>query len=409
MPGDSAQAADLAQDTLLTVGADYQNNDPKGSTWGGIPVYDSNGDFNKTSRSFNLAARWSSWEQYTRTAFATLEHYFDNDWVAKLKLNHQINGYDNRMGSIGSGFPDPATGADTSLWLGSYAGKTVSNAADLYTSGPFSLFGRKHELVVGGSTSRRKWTNEGQWAGATAIADFYEWNGSHPEPNWSRTKGKDETTREQGFYLATRLNLRDDLKLLVGSRVADYEKEDLKKSEVVVPYLGVVYDLNRQLSLYGSHTSIFKPQSAQNEQGRTLDPLESNNTEIGLKGAFFGGRQQKPRLNGERVSTLAPEKQFSLYTSYKLSGKLRGLTLGGGARWQDDTWSRVNHPALGKAKHIVEGYWLVDATAHYQINRHMSAMLAINNLLDEKYYTIFDSNYSWGEPRSTSISLKYTF
>ncbi|MGE8531815.1 MAG: TonB-dependent siderophore receptor, partial [Acinetobacter guillouiae] len=72
--------ADLTDNTLLTVGADYQDNKPKGSTWGGIPIYNSAGQFNKMPRGFNNGANWSNWEQYTRTIFSTLEHKFDNDW-----------------------------------------------------------------------------------------------------------------------------------------------------------------------------------------------------------------------------------------------------------------------------------------------------------------------------------------
>ncbi|MCY1288147.1 Ferripyoverdine receptor [compost metagenome] len=460
---------DLSPDTLLTVGADYQDNEPEGSTWGGIPVYNSNGDFNKVSWSFSPATDWSSWEQYTRTVFTTLEHYFDNDWVAKLQLNHQINGYDNRMGSIGSGFPNPADGSGTSLWLGSYVGKTTSDAADAYASGPFQLFGREHELVVGGSLSRRKWENEGQWAGVAAVDNFYEWDGDYPEPNWARVDSDDQITRENGAYLASRFNLRDDLKLLVGSRVANYDGEDARESGVVVPYLGAVYDLNSVLSVYASYSNIFKPQTAEDEKGRTLDPLEGNNAEVGLKGAFFddrlnasvayfeleqdnfaestGGRtpsgtpayrsvsgvktkgyelevsgqlapqwqvhagynHQTPRRNGERIATLAPESQFSLYTSYKLQGALSGLMLGGGARWQDSTWYRVAHPTLGKVRHTTDSYWLVDASARYALDEHLSAALTVNNLLDKKYYSLFDSTYTWGEPRSASVSLRYDF
>lgn len=461
--------ADLTPRTLLTVGADYQDNDPKGSTWFGTPIYNSNGDFNQTGRAFNPAARWSSWQQYTRTGFATLEHFFDNEWVAKLQLNHQINGYDLRMGSLGSGFPNPVTGAGSNLWLGSYVGETVSDAADFYASGPFQLFGRKHELVLGGSFSHTKWTNEGQWAGAASVADFYGWSGDYAQPNWSRTAGKPETTREQGVYVATRLNLRDDLKLLAGSRVANYKKEQLQKSGVVVPYLGLVYDLDPQWSLYGSYTSIFKPQSSQDELGRTLDPLEGNNAEIGAKSAFFDGRlnaslayfhlnqdnyavstgkrtpsgttayravsgvrtkgvelqvsgaltphwqvhagitHQKSRRQGAPVSTLAPESQLSLYASHKLGGALAGLTLGAGARWQDDTWADVSHPSGTKMRHTVKSFWLLDASARYQFSKQLSASMAINNLLDKKYYTVFDSNYSWGEPRSFNVSLRYDF
>lgn len=460
---------DLSPDTLLTVGADYQDNEPEGSTWFGIPVYNSNGDFNKVSRSFNPAADWSSWEQYTRTVFATLEHNLDNGWVAKLQLNHQINGYDLRAGSVGAGFPNPATGSGASIWQGSYVGKTTSDAADLYASGPFQLLGREHELVVGSSISRRKLTSEGQWAGAQAIDNFYEWSGDFPEPAWARIDNADQITRENGIYLASRFNLRDDLKLLLGSRLANYKGDNSKETGVVIPYAGIVYDLNDVLAVYGSYTGIFKPQTNQDEQGKTLDPLEGNNAEVGLKAAFFDGRlnasaayfelkqdnyaqstgnrtptgntayravsgvetkgyevevsgqltsqwqihagfnHQTPRRNGEPVATLAPESQFSFYSSYKLQGALNGLTLGGGARWQDTTWYPINHPTLGKVKHTTDSYWLVDASARYAFDEHVSTMLSVTNLLDKKYYSLFDSTYAWGEPRSATVSLRYDF
>jgi hypothetical protein len=70
-----------------------------------------------------------------RTGFATLEHTFANDWVAKLQLNHQVNGYDAALAGAAAGNPDPLTGEGVSLWLGKYVGKTVSNAADFYVAG----------------------------------------------------------------------------------------------------------------------------------------------------------------------------------------------------------------------------------------------------------------------------------
>ena len=100
---------DLDEDTLLTVGADYQDNDPKGSGWSGSrPIYDRAGNTISLPRSFNNGAKWSKWEQYSRTAFATLEHTFDNGWVAKGQYNHQINGYNAPLGSLTR--PDPVTG-----------------------------------------------------------------------------------------------------------------------------------------------------------------------------------------------------------------------------------------------------------------------------------------------------------
>jgi len=467
--------ADLSPSTLLTVGADYQDNSPTRSTWGGIPIYDSNGNFNDMPRSFNNGANWSSWEQYTRTAFATLEHTFDNDWLLKAQFNHQINGYDAPLGAAASGYPNPADGSGVSTWEGKYVGKTVANALDVYASGPFELLGRKHELVVGGSLSKRTWTNRGYWTNGTSVTDYYGWNGNLAEPDWDNLADANkytdrEVTRESGLYTTARFNLRDDLKLIAGSRVLNYKNETMEKSGVIVPYLGTVYDLTEQYSLYGSYTSIYKPQSEQDVNGKTLDPLEGTNYEAGIKGSFFDSRlnasaavfmldqdnyanatggltpsggtayeaingvrtkgfeaevsgqltrqwqlhagfsHKISRQQGEKVSTLTPENQFSINTTYKLDF-VPGLTVGGGARWQDKTWGDVSHPTLGTVKHTVNSYWLLDAMASYQVDRNLSFNLNVNNLLDKKYYTIFNwySTYTWGEARNVSINMTYRF
>ena len=66
---------DLTPDTLLTVGGDYQDNKPMGSSWSGsYPLINAKGDLNSVKRSFNNGTDWSNWKQYTRTVFATLEH-----------------------------------------------------------------------------------------------------------------------------------------------------------------------------------------------------------------------------------------------------------------------------------------------------------------------------------------------
>ncbi|MEQ4618808.1 MAG: TonB-dependent siderophore receptor [Corticimicrobacter sp.] len=467
---------DLTPDTLLTLGADWQDNDPKASSWGGIPIYDSNGNFNDMPRSFNNGANWSRWEQYTRSAFATLEHQFDNGWMAKLQLNHQINGYDAPLGAAAGGNPDPANGSGTSLWLGRYKGKTTSNAGDFYASGPYQLFGREHELVLGGSLSRRVWRNTGwgpQPGYIGTVSDYYQWNGNVPEPDWSQGNiyTNHEVTRENGLYASTRLNLHDDFKLILGTRLANYKREDIRESDMVVPYLGAVYDLNRNFSVYASYTSIFKPQSEQTESGSTLDPLKGNNYEAGIKAEFLDGRlnaslavfqlrqdnyavatggrtpnggvayraeqgvktkgfeaeisgqltpnwqiqagynHQVARQNGEKISTVAPEHQFMLYTSYRFEGDLRGLTLGGGARWQSKTWGDVYRPTVGTVRHTINGYWLFDAMARYQFNKKLSASLNVNNIFDKKYYTMMDfySTYTWGEPRSAMLNVRYDF
>jgi len=467
---------DLTPNTLLTVGLDWQDSDPRGSSWGGIPIFDSNGNFNKMPRSFNNAATWSYWKQYSHGAFSLLEHQFDNGWMAKLQLSHQVNGYDAALGAAAPGNPNPSDGSGVGFWLGRFVGKTTAQSADFYASGPFQLFGREHELVLGSGITRRVWKNAGgrfptNPGYPTTVDNYYRWKGKIPDPTWSPAVHDREVTRENGVYATTRLNLRDDLKLILGSRVIHYRKQPMRESGLIVPYAGTVYDINQNFSVYASYTNIFSPQSLQTESGSTLDPLEGKNLETGIKAEFLAGRlnaslaifqleqdnfglatggltpsggvayravqgvktkgfeaeisgQLTPqwqiqagyshkvsRQDGTKVSTLTPEHQFTLYTSYKLAqtSALRGLTLGGGARWQSKTWGDVNNPVAGRVRHDVAGYWLFDAMANYRFNKKLSASLNVNNLFDKRYYTIFNwySTYTWGEPRSAILNVRY--
>ncbi len=469
--------ADLTENTLLTIGADYQDNNPKGSTWGGNPVYNTLGEFNDMPRSFSNAANWSKWEQYTRTIFSTLEHKMQNDWVAKLQLNHQINGYDARLGAVAGGNPNPTTGKGTSAWVGHYVGETKSNAADVYVSGPFELFNRKHEVVFGGSVSESKKTADGYNAQAgynAAVDDYYHWDGNIAEPNWnegSHTRD-DETIKQSGFYATSRWNISDQLKVILGGRVANYKEQQIKKSGIFVPYVGTVYDINDQYSVYASYSTIFKPQDAKDINNKKLDPLEGENYEVGVKAELFDGRLNAslayfqltqnnyakelpgvgptgdniyeaiqgvktkgaefeisgaitPEWNihagfshniskkeGEKVATDTPENAFTLFTNYQVDQWVEGLSIGGGVRWQDKTWGDVSNPKFkDPIKHEVSDYWLVDAMANYKVNDQLSLSFNVNNLLDKKYYSVFYrfGTYTWGDERNYNLGLKYKF
>lgn len=287
---------DLSPDTLLTVGGDYQDSLPKGSSWSGsFPLIDAQGNRNDVKRSFNNAADWSSWEQYTRTVFAMLEHDLGDGWITKLQLDHKINGYHALMGSIQG--DTPGLDGKSQLTSGKYTGETVSDSADLYVSGPFSLGGREHELVFGGSISSSEWNGNGYWNLAPNLVDFNNWHGNAPQPDWGKPQSKiDDTVRQTGMYMTTRLNLADDLKLMLGGRVVNYTvtgyNPTYRESGRFVPYVGAVYDLNDTYSVYASYTDIFMPQESYNRDrdNKLLEPDEGQNWELGVKADFLDGR-----------------------------------------------------------------------------------------------------------------------
>ena len=469
--------ADLDEDTLLSVGADYQDSDPKGSSWtGSRMIFDAEGKELDLPRSFNNGPNWGSWAQYTRTAFATLEHNFSNGWVAKGQYNHQINGYHAPLGALSQD-----SGNQSSLFARKHVGETTSDSLDAYASGPFELFGREHELVVGQSVSISKWDGKSYnavFAPGTNSADFYNWNGDIPEPAWTLSRVLDQTTRQTGSYLTSRFSLTDEMHLLLGARLANYQVTGTSKSKEsgkVVPYAGLTYDLNDNFTAYTSYTEIFQPQTDYRDRNdQMLEPDEGKNYEGGIKGEFFNGalnaslayfevhetnrpevdtsagataindspyygtksktKGYEAEISGEiatgwqlmagythkvarddndvKISTWEPEDQINLYTTYKLTGPLDKLTLGGGARWQSEGWKSIRNSGLRRSEILTQDpYWLVDLMARYQITKNLSASLNVNNVFDKNYYTnigFYDSAYP-GDPRNFMVTTRYNF
>ena len=286
---------DLSPDTQLNVGFDYQDSTPKGSSWAGAaPLFDKAGNRLDLSRSYNSGAKWAAWEQYTRNVFATLEHNFDNGWVAKGQYSHMISGYDAHVNTLRT----PTTDGMTTININSFDGETKSDSLDLYVSGPFNLLGREHQLVIGAATSNAHKKGYDYWNPVLAEAnsyDFYTWHGQAAKPvSWGPlSELADETTRQNAGYMTAQFNLMDDLKLLLGSRVVYYSltgTTDMKETGKVVPYAGLVYDLDEHFSAYANYSEIFNPQSARDASNKRLAPDEGKSYELGIKGEFFEGR-----------------------------------------------------------------------------------------------------------------------
>ena len=334
--------ADLSDDTLLTVGFDYQNNDPHASGWSGSrPLFDRTGEPIDVKRSYNNGANWSRWEQTTQSVFATLEHSFANAWVGKAQLTHQVNSYDAPLGSVMSG-PSPATGL-SSIYANKFTGNTRTDAADAYFSGPFSLAGREHELVIGASASSAHWRGKDYGSPtflSANVVDFWNFDGKTTEPNWGApTQYNDTTTRQTAGYLSARFNLTDELNLLLGTRVANYwltGDYDTTETGRLVPYVGATYDLNDNFTAYASYTDIFMPQTYNRDRNnKVLEPDEGKNYEVGIKGEFYGGRlntslayfevHETNRAEPDAEYNADPTNPSILYASIGTKAKAKGF------------------------------------------------------------------------------------
>ncbi|MGE8437604.1 MAG: TonB-dependent siderophore receptor [Pseudomonas palmensis] len=300
---------DVTPDTLLTVGIDQQTTTPRGTSWTGNPVYFADGGRTDFSRRFNPGADWSRRDFQNRTYFASLEQALANDWSLKLSVNQLQSDHDTRLASASGGNPDRATGEGMFMFWGRWEGHRVQNTADINLSGPFTLLGRQHDLVMGFNAANSRQTGA-TWdtsLGGTP-GNIYEWNGKIGVPDFPKNGKYEQTKRQNGAYIATRLRPTDDLSLILGTRVSTFKYNDnydydglnpvyfsdnqagYKQHGVVTPYAGVVYDLNDTYSVYASYTSIYQPQTYKDANRTPLDPVEGDSYETGLKAAYFEGR-----------------------------------------------------------------------------------------------------------------------
>lgn len=295
--------ADLTPNTTAAVGFQYQDNNPKGSTWGTVPYFSADGSPINLPRNFSLSTDWSSISQKDKTVFADIQHKFSNEWVVKAAVAHSTSDANWLVAYGAAGFPNPETGEGLGIWtmISPYSENKKLNV-DLYATGPFQFLGRQHELVLGYSGYKSENTTldvNKKISYPDRIPDYREWTGNLPKPSYEKNgAGSKNTTELFGYYSTLRLNLADPLKLILGGRfnTYDYKKESWRRSknddqkrsfEQFVPYVGILYDLNDRYTAYASYTDMFTPSDQRDRTGAYLDPQIGSSSELGIKASFF--------------------------------------------------------------------------------------------------------------------------
>jgi outer membrane receptor for ferric coprogen and ferric-rhodotorulic acid len=293
-------AADLTDQTLLNVGVSYQDHNPTSSTWGGLPVWFSDGSRTDWSRSKTTGADWTRWGSEVTNYYANLEHTFDSGAMVYAAYSKSVNEGDLRLLYL-SGSPDRNTGLGMSSSPSWYDNEREQENIDIYGNIPFELFGQGHEVTLGLMHSDQDFVAKRRDAlTSSAVGNFYDWDGSYPEPSWGGKRTYvTRDTKQTGLYAVTRLSLADPLKLILGSRVTDWEVTgmnwdgsmyEFEHDDEITPYAGLIYDINETYSSYVSYTEIFQPQNLQDKNGDFLEPVEGKNYEAGIKASFMDDR-----------------------------------------------------------------------------------------------------------------------
>lgn len=301
--------ADLTDRTKASLGVSYQQIDISGIARGGLPSYYNDGTLINWSRSDSAAASWAYSNRATTGYFADIEHQFNEYWKLKGTVARTITASDEVVGYTYSyAGIDKKTGAGAMLYATRWDYEPTQDLFNLTLNGSFDLFNQTHDVIIGTTYTKSEnerptysgWNNGMSWDGN--LDNIFNWNGSNPNRPATQIDGwygSDETSKS--VFGAMRLKPTDDLAVILGARVEDWQRIKKDHSNTsntteitpqeengeVIPYIGLTYDLTDHWTTYASYTNIFLPQDKKTITGSYIDPLTGNSTEFGIKGEFF--------------------------------------------------------------------------------------------------------------------------
>lgn len=307
----------------------------------------------------------------------------------------------------------------------------------------------------------------------STLSNFYDYNTNLAGESSSDIPYivEPEQVEQKGVYIAGKFTLLEPLKLIAGARVSSYKytsdddtKETRKFSNEITPYAGLILDINENHSIYTSYTSIFQPQDEKDTSGSYLDPIEGKSYEAGIKGEYFNGRLnasvgvfrieqenvaeaidgvfvdgatqaykgvdgvvskgveldiageitdnlsmsfnianfEAKDANDDNYNTKASRTTANIFAKYRVNSL---YTIGGGVNYKSKYYTEVTQGTITQ-----DDFYIVNLMGSVKLSKDLKLQMNIHNLLDEEYYDGIGANSMvYGDPRTVSLSLKYTF
>ncbi|MDY0192124.1 MAG: TonB-dependent siderophore receptor [Aliarcobacter butzleri] len=474
--------ADITDNTTISAGASYEENNRDGIMGGGssLPAFYSDGTKTNFSRSKSYMFDWSKWDTSITSYFTDVKHYFDNDILLNASYSHnEIHTKDRNFTNIQGSLNKDGSGLTAGY--GKYPEKIKKDSIDIYASIPFELAKKEHEIIVGTQYNKendKKYKPE--FTGKYNITNYFTQDGSEftSEPNMGRNiLRQDADTEQKSVYLTGKFELIDDLKLIIGSRLTTWEYDSYSwdtnsrtkydHDNIFTPFVGLVYDLDENHSIYTSYTDIFLPQgNVKDKSGNILDPKEGSNYEAGIKGEYFdkklnagltlfrleqdnvaesingvfvdgsnGTEQAYKSMKGVTSKGIELEIGGEITDNWDISAgfthfeakdanknkvnttiprnniniftkyTINDFSFGAGVNWKSKGYSKSDTREITQ-----DAYAVVDLMASYKFSKNLSTQLNINNLFDKTYYIGYGtSSYNYGDLVNGILSLKYKF
>ena len=305
--------ADITDSTMLTVGGDVMRQDQDGYMSWGLPRY-SNGEDLGLRRSFYFGGPDDRWLRKNNKQFVRLDQAIGTDWTLGIEAS-RAESRNSRTNLSWFGPVDPVTLTGPEGYDQDFNYQETQQTLDAVLKGAFHLLGREHKLTLGANINRRT---------SPFITRDRPFN--YPSPNIFEFNPADYVSNEpyilfskakpkivqKGIYGSLVAQVTNPLKLILGGRLSWYKYDnvfdsfdqntgDIKSTSltkyednmIFTPYLGLVFDITKQWSAYGSITETYKSQASSLKgplPGTSLEPITGRSYEIGVKGSLFNER-----------------------------------------------------------------------------------------------------------------------
>lgn len=468
--------ADLGNATLATLGYSYQKVHAKGAMWGALPLTNADGSQAQYGVGANTSADWSYYDSKEQRSFAELSQQLGDGWQWKTSLNYDQIDSDSSLFYVAGAY-DASTGTGLYGFPSMTTSSNKRSFADSNVNGKFKLFGREHDLTVGLSWSRSRQSQLSRNTASPSGDGYYydiplsqAFGGAFPAPVYDGDMTTEAyTDTRKTVYAATRLNLHDRVKLLLGANYTQADSTGYTESNThvlsqsaVSPYAGLVVDLNENISAFGSYTRIFNPQYQVDANHATLAAATGNSYELGLKGEFFQRRLNASasvfRVKQNNLANYAGAfADFSYYyngisaksegVEFNLNGQLsrdwqataglvamritgddgsqvrtyvprRQLRLSTTYRLPQLEQVKIGASLLYQGKTSYDttnaayqgGYSVLNLMSSYEISKNLSVSLNLNNVFNKKYlYSVSQGSGYYAEPINGNVAINWKY
>jgi iron complex outermembrane receptor protein len=255
-----------------------------------------NGKPAKVSYNDRFGESWSRAKGIDELLTATAEYQLTDQWSTRLTYGWNNERYDYaeaRPNALNANTGDMSRRSDGS----EHDNQTQYLAWDWISNA--SLFGQRHDLLIGADTERVDNFRGDTWRGA-AVGGFNIYNPAYgnlapPSTLNPAQSDRSDELHSRSIYAKDNWHLNDQWIVVFGGRYQRFEqlveqgrdtaytRPTDRTDTTFLPFGGLVFQLNDQVAFYGNYSRSFVPNVSDADTGQAFDPEEGRSYELGVK------------------------------------------------------------------------------------------------------------------------------